>query len=402
MNALRRIANQSEYTANVLCVDQFSNIGSGQRDLLDIIPAFAERGWRTSVGIPAEGTLSALIRRRGYCTHNLHCGTYTDGKKPLSEVVKYALELPRLVNALTELVRAKKIDLLYVNGPRLVPPAAWVAWRTGTPLVFHCHRRLLQQSAIGLTGQALELASAHVIGSCEYAVDPLREYIEPRRLRVLYSGIKGIATLVRRFPGKIRRIGIIGRVEEPKGQLEFVQAARLVLGQIPECRFTVIGTPTARGSEYYGRVIAASEGLPIDFLGRQENLDKLYSELDLLVVASHAPEASTRVILEAYSAEVPVVAFPAGGIAEIVHNDETGFLAEALTVDALARRILSVLRMNKTTVRGIVKSARKEWHDQFTLQTYRENVCDVLSSAMQRPHSAPHCELRSRAAALMN
>lgn len=399
MNAPGRVADPSEYTANILCVDQFSNIDGAQRDLLDIIPALTERGWRTSVAMPGEGTFSTLIRRRGYCTHSLRCGIYTSGKKPLLEVLKYALELPRLVNLLTELVNAKKIDLLYVNGPRLLPPAAWVAWRSGTPLIFRCHRHLQQRSAATLAGQALELASAHVISSSEYAVDPLREYIDPQRLCVLYNGIKGIATTTRRFPGKIRRIGVIGRVEEAKGQLEFVQAAKLVLRQIPDCRFMVIGTPAAGGSEYYGRLIAASEGFPIDFLGRGENLAKLYSELDLLVVAPHAPEVSTRVILEAYSAEVPVVAFPVGGIAEILHNDETGFLAEAPTVEALARRILSVLRMNKATVWGVVKRARKEWHDHFTLRTYQENVCDVLEQAMQRSHSVLHSDLLSRAAA---
>ena len=39
-------------------------------------------------------------------------------------------------------------------------------------------------------------------------------------------------------------------------------------------------------------------------------------------------EATTRVILEAYSAGVPVVAFPAGGIPEVVENEQTGFLAD--------------------------------------------------------------------------
>jgi glycosyltransferase involved in cell wall biosynthesis len=150
----------------------------------------------------------------------------------------------------------------------------------------------------------------------------------------------------------------------------------------------VIGTPAAGGSEYYGRLIAASEGLPIDFLDWSEDLSKIYSELDLLVVPSHLPEASTRTILEAYSADVPVVAFPVGGIAEIVRNDETGFLADAPTVDALARRILSVLRMNKAIVWGVAKRARKEWHDRFTLRTYRENLCDVLAEAMDQTHSA--------------
>ncbi len=399
MKGLLRVSDEAEFTANILCVDQCSNLGSGQRKLLDVIPAFTEYGWRASVAIPGEGEFAAVVRKRGYCTHSLGCRTYTNGNKPVSEILRYALDLPRITNSLSELVKAKKIDLLYVNGPRLVPPAAWVAWRTGVPLVFHCHRRLLQQSAVALTGQALELASAHVIAGCDYAVDPLREYIEPKRLRLVYDGVRGIAPLARRFPGKIRRIGVIGQVEEEEGQLEFVRAARLVLNQHPDCHFSIIGSPLAPGTEYYGRLIAASEGLPIDFTGWQENMSKVYSGLDLLVVPSLASDATTRRILEAYSAEVPVVAFPAGGIPEILHNDETGFLAEAVTVDALARRIVSVLRMNKAAVWTVIKRARKEWHDHFTLRSYQENVCDVLAQAMQPEHSS-YCGVRSRAGAL--
>src|SRR6185437_262406 len=96
----------------------------------------------------------------------------------------------------------------------------------------------------------------------------------------------------RRFPGKIRRIGVIGRVEEEKGQLEFVRAAKLVSKQVPDCRFSIIGSPPGDGTEYYGKLIAASDGLPIDFLGWQENMSRVYSELDLLVVPSRAPDAS--------------------------------------------------------------------------------------------------------------
>jgi glycosyltransferase involved in cell wall biosynthesis len=402
MTGLLRISGNPDFAANILCVDQFSYLGAAQRNLLEMLPALAERGWRPSVAIPGEGDFPAAIRRHGYSTHSFPCRSYTNRRKPISEVLKYALELPHLANSLAELVSARKFKLLYVNGPRLLPPAAWVAWRTGTPLVFHCHKRLVQHSAVALTGQALELASAHVIASCEYAVDPLREYIDPQRLRVIYDGVRGIPTLARRFPGKIRRIGVIGRVDEEKGQLEFVRAARLVLKQIPDCRFSLIGSPLAPGTEYYGQLIAASEGLPIEFIGCQEDLSKVYSDLDLLVVPSCASEASTRVILEAYSAEVPVVALPVGGIPEILHNDQTGFLAEAATVDALARRIVSVVRMNKATVWAAVKRARKEWYDRFTLRTYQENVCGVLEQAMQPSFRSYPDAVRNAAGALTN
>lgn len=383
MNELLSVFDEANVSANILCIDQFSNLGGGQRSLLDILPALSQRGWHPSVAIPGGGPFPAMIRSRGYRTHSFACAMYASRKKPLAQLLKYARELPNLVNAVAGLVKANKIDLLYVNGPRLVPPAAWVAWRTGVPLVFHCHNRLLQSSAIALTGQALELASAHVIACCQYAAEPLKEYVSPERLRVLYNGIAKMPGGGLRSPDRIRRIGVVGRVEEGKGQLEFVQAVRMLSPQVPECRFSVIGAPMFSDLGYYNKVKALSRGLPIDFVGWQDDIANIYSDLDLLVVPSSVVEATTRVILEAYSARVPVVAFPAGGIPEILEDGQTGFLAEAITVEALAKRILSVLRMDSACVEAVIERAGNEWRRRFSLRTYRNGVCNVLAQAMQ-------------------
>ncbi len=397
MNKLSTVLDETGFAANILCIDQFSSLGGGQRSLLDMLPAFSERGWRPSVAIPGGGRFLAMVRSRGYRTHNFGLGSYTSKKKRLAQLVKYAFELPSLVNSLAELVEANEADLLFVNGPRLVPPAAWVAWRRGIPLVFHCHNRLLQDSAIALTGQALELASAHVIACCHYAADPLREYVAPERLSIIYNGIGEMAIGGLRPPGRIRRIGVVGRVEEDKGQLQFVQAARLVSREAPECCFAVIGEPMFSGVDYYEKVVASSHGVPIDFVDWQDDMSKVYSDLDLLVVPSSALEATTRVVLEAYSAGVPVIAFPVGGIPEILRNEQTGFLAEAATAEALAQRILSVLRMDRASVKAVVKRARKEWVDRFALRTYRDNVCNVLAQAMQPMFQRSCRELRAAA-----
>jgi glycosyltransferase involved in cell wall biosynthesis len=370
--------------ARMLCIDQFANFGGGQRSLLDLLPAFSERGWNPSVAIPGEGPLPIKLRALGYQTHSFTCGAYASRNKPLNQMLRYASEIPKLVSHLTEIVELKKIDLLYVNGPRMVPPAAWVAWRKGLPLIFHCHNRPLQSSAIALTGQALELAGAHVIACCQYVAEPLREYVEPERLRILYNGVRDMSgsrkSSDRLQP--IRHIGVIGRIEAEKGQLEFVQAARLILQQFPDCRFSMVGSPMFSDSTYYGKVVAASRGLPVDFVEWRQDIASTFSDLDLLVVPSSAIEATTRVIPEAFSAGVPVLAFAAGGIPEVLRDEDTGFLAAGMSVKALSERILSVMRMDTSRLANVIVRARDQWKRRFTLGGYRENVCSVVSKAM--------------------
>jgi glycosyltransferase involved in cell wall biosynthesis len=175
----------------------------------------------------------------------------------------------------------------------------------------------------------------------------------------------------------------VGRIEPEKGQMEFVDAVKSISPYLPDCRFSVIGAPMFSGDDYYRAIVASSRGLPIDFIPWQEDVSQIYSELDLLVVPSGALEATTRVILEAFSAGVPVVAFPVGGIPEVVQDGHTGFLARGVTSEALAERILGVVQMNRSCLRCVATRAREEWRRRFTLAQYRDRVCDVLARAIQ-------------------
>lgn len=365
----------------ILCVDQYANIGGAQRSLMDLLPAFSQRGWQPSVAAPDGGAFADAVRRSGYRIHDFNCGTYTGTKKPPTEMVRYASRAFRLTRLIDRLIHRDEFSLLYVNGPRVLPPAAWVARLRGLPLVFHCHNRLLQASAIALAGSSLRLTDSYLIGCCRYATDPLRKYVAPTRLGVLFNGVPDMGLEHARPVRSVRRIGIVGRVDTEKGQLEFVQSARLVVKRIQACEFVVVGAPTFSGVEYYKRTVEMGKGLPVRFVDWRDDVAEVYSDLDLLVVPSRATEATTRVILEAYSARLPVVAFPSGGIPEILRDGDTGFLTAGLSVEALAERIVSVLQMDGHQLTKIVERARREWERHYTVESYREGVCTILGGA---------------------
>jgi glycosyltransferase involved in cell wall biosynthesis len=356
-------------------------LGGGQRSLLDLLPAFAARDWQALVIAPEEGPLTEAARTLGNRTECLRCRSYTSIRKPAWEFWQYACELPQLAGEIRQLVQANNINLLYVNGPRLLPPAAWISRQHSIPLVFHCHNRLLQPSAIFLAGEALQFASGRVIACCRYAAEPLRGYLKEASLSILYNGVRALNDFALRPTDKLRRIGVLGRIETEKGQMEFVRAAKFVLEEFPDCLFFIVGAPLFSNASYYNRVVAASQGLPIEFPGWQTDTSPVFAGLDLLIVPSTSFEATTRVILESYSAGVPVIAFPSGGIPEILDDGETGFLASAITPKALAERITSVLRMIPADVAAVVAKAYRKWRGYYTLEMYQERVCDVLSRA---------------------
>jgi glycosyltransferase involved in cell wall biosynthesis len=175
---------------------------------------------------------------------------------------------------------------------------------------------------------------------------------------------------------------VIGRVEPEKGQIEFVRAARAVLSRFPRCRFFVVGAPLFSNSDYLHEVVRASRDLPITFLGWRDDIATVLAGLDLLVVPSSQLDSAPRVIFEAFSSRVPVVAFPSGGIPEIIVDEETGFLTSTAESQALANRICSILQMPPSRISAVVARAWQRWKEEYNVERYQDCVAKLLLNAI--------------------
>ena len=366
---------------NILCLDQFSRLGGGQLSLLSLLPGLKARGWHPVIAIPNEGPLADRARKSGLEVRALNAASYANGHKTLFDVTRFAYEYPKLIRAIGQLLSTYHIDLVYVNAPRILPSAAIAASIRSVPLVFHCHNRIVQWLGVLAIGESLRLSGAHVIACCKYAAGPILRYVRPERLSVLYNGVGEPFPSVPARRARLRHVGVIGRVEPEKGQMDFVRAARAVLNRFPDCRFSVVGAPLFSSSKYLDQVVRASRELPVHFLGWQDDVASILADLDLLVVPSSPLDSAPRVIFEAFAARVPVVAFPSGGIPEIVKDGETGFLTAAATPAALAQRICAILEMDSTRLQAIVNCAWERWREEYRLDVYRRRVGDFLLHA---------------------
>jgi glycosyltransferase involved in cell wall biosynthesis len=362
---------------NILFIDQFRTIGGGQRSLVELLPLVRKRGWSARVALPGGGPLCDRVRACGFEAEFVPCSSYTPGRKTLADFGRYLREVRAMAQAISTLAAEHRIDLLYVNGPRLLPAAAWVARAESIPLLFHCHHRIVQPWVARLAGEALKWSRARVIACCRFAGEPLDRYA--RRSSIIYNGVPGPSWTRRpRDPVRAWNIGVIGRVEPEKGQMEFVSAARILSREFSNCRFLVAGAPLFSGPEYLERVKEASHDLPFEFLGWQNDIGSTFSQLDLVVVPSSDIDSTPRVVIEAFSGGIPVVAFPAGGIPEILEDGKTGFLADCATPAALAARIRSVLLMGLRPLREVTEQARAAWWEKYTLERFQEEVGEAI------------------------
>ena len=192
---------------------------------------------------------------------------------------------------------------------------------------------------------------------------------------MIYNGVADCGFAERRT--RTGRVGIIGRISPEKGQKVFVRAAR----ELPHLRFVVCGGTQfadAQAQAYFDEVRGLAEGLPVEFTGWRDNVGDVLHTLDLLVVASlPLAEATTRVIPEAYSAGVPVLASDLTGIREILTEGETGFLFPAGDARALAERMREVMD-DQGRVAAVTARARQHYEKHFSIGMFQQKLINRL------------------------
>lgn len=133
----------------------------------------------------------------------------------------------------------------------------------------------------------------------------------------------------------------VGRLVPNKGPDTLLRAAPAILAQNPQATFIMVGDGPLRN-----RLAKRAKDLSLDstvhFLGIRHDVPDLMRQATIMVRPS-TTEGMPLTVLEAMASGLPIVATPAGGTPEIVHNGVTGFIVPAGDEDALATRINDLL-----------------------------------------------------------
>ncbi|MBI4418395.1 MAG: glycosyltransferase, partial [Ignavibacteriales bacterium] len=103
---------------------------------------------------------------------------------------------------------------------------------------------------------------------------------------------------------------------------------------------------------------------------------RLLRALDVLVVPSHS-ESFGYVAVEAMAMGIPVLGTKAGGLPEIVVDQETGFLVPPRDPAALAERLIILLK-NKSLRSSMGKRGRRRALELFDFARSVEHLEEIL------------------------
>jgi glycosyltransferase involved in cell wall biosynthesis len=137
-------------------------------------------------------------------------------------------------------------------------------------------------------------------------------------------------------------VGNVAALVPHKGQRYLIEAAHLVVREVPDARFIILGEGELRGHlekqvhEHHLEKHVLLPGFRTDVLGCIKGFD--------LFAMSSVTEGLGTSLLDAMACARPIVATTAGGIPEIVQDGATGLLVPPRDAAALASAIVRALK----------------------------------------------------------
>jgi glycosyltransferase involved in cell wall biosynthesis len=206
--------------------------------------------------------------------------------------------------------------------------------------------------------------------------------VRPERIVVAPLGVQPTFTTIERAeedPAGITRFLFFGRIVPSKGFRDALEAlAKLAQRGHTNWTYRMIG----QGRHDLARSLAEELGIadkvtlsgPTD----DEGLRRELGAADLAIMPSHA-ESFGLAIAEAQGAGIPVVAYAAGSVPEVVADGETGWLAPLHDVDALSLRIEEAV-VDPGRTRAMGRAARERVERLFNWTGTARIILDKLST----------------------
>lgn len=298
---------------------------------------------------------------------------------------------------LAVLLRRLRADAVHAHAFRAIVIGRVAGWLAGVPIrismvpgPYHLSAPV-QRTLDRLTWRLDD----RVVASCEHTRRLYRELGVPgSRLACIYYGVDpGRFDPSRADPARVRDelgtgdallVGLVAYFYAPeygpmippelrgralKGHEFFLDAARLVLAEIPEARFVVVGAGYGKHGEDYRRrlqVDCRANGLDrsVLFTGFRPDIPNVLAALDVSVQCSLNENLGGTI--ESLLMEVPTVATRVGGMPEAVVHEETGLLVPPADARALADGILRLLR-HREQARRWARAGRRLMLERFTL-----------------------------------
>ena len=248
------------------------------------------------------------------------------------------------------LVQAHAVDVIQSHLPNAHVLAGIVGKLVDKPVLATIHGR--QLTSIDL--EVHRAAGTHLAVVCRHSqLHALGVGAAPNRLHLVPNGVdtelfapgapcSGALRESFAIAADAPLVGFVGRLSWEKGPDVFLRMALAVHASCPDAQFVLVGDgPMRQHLDHFVAQFGLSDY--VHLAGVRADMPSVLGELDVLVSSSHS-EAMPLAVMEAMASGLPVVATRVGGVADLLENGVTGWLANDGDFEGLATRVVDLLR----------------------------------------------------------
>lgn len=351
----------------VAIVNSLKAFGGGEHWVLQVAGGLRRRGHDVAVVARAGSRLLDRAGDEGHTTLALPMRSDFDPASIVRLASWLAGRRVDLVAAIVE--RAVRIGAI---GARLAGIRA-VVERKGLELPLKAtrrhrwvHARLVSHLIVNCDAIARSVIEAGLVPRSGITV--IRNVIDPETMVP-----EGGAALRRELgiPPDAPLVSMVSRLVPDKGHRDALAAFEAVRATIPDARLLIAGGGKLRGEL---ERLASRVGPPgtVILAGHRDDVGAVLDASDVLLVSSYR-EGTPRMVLEAMTARVPVVATSVSGIPEMIVSGRDGLLVPVGDPAAAAAGLVRVLT-EPALAEALAASARRRVEDEFTLESMIDRV----------------------------
>lgn len=369
----------------VLYVANSSQIGGGNKVLLDILKHIDYKKFSATVVCPGEGQFPIELGKL---------------KVPVFIVnPEYLFSSYAKIPYFTEMLKMawwminNNFHLLHANGPMVYRSTSIFAYLWRMKRICHLHYP-------DVTYDSLKWAykiSPHAIVACNHKLaEDVRPIIDKLQLdtKVLsvnnaidtdkFNVENNISEIISELrnelnPSNIPVVTIIGHIGEVKGHKYFLEMAALLKYSNVNAIYLIVGDDKSQDKAYLKNMKEYALELGVNnsvkFLGFRNDILNILAISDIVVQCS-LEEGLPLTILEAMACKKPVIATPVGGVGDVITEKINGMLVPVKDSHAL-KEAVSFLINNKEIREKIGNNAFnyiKEHHNLNSYVKYIENI----------------------------
>lgn len=175
--------------------------------------------------------------------------------------------------------------------------------------------------------------------------------------------------------------GAFGRLTKDKGHSYLIDAFKQSLAQHPKQGLLIVGDGPEK-EELANQIKALGLEDKVYLAGYQSDMEAHYCLIDTLVLPSVAFEGLPNVLLEALSYEIPVISTPVAGVAELIKDNENGWLVPLRDAAALRAKMDYILENEDERLR-VKANARASLYPTYAVERRVSSFISEYQSLLQ-------------------